>query len=505
MDVRTLFVTIGLAYGILAVLLIVSERPRWGTPTGWLALAYSLGSAGVLLQAGRGVLTITVAIVLGNLLTWLGLQAQAWAALSMAGRPVATSVPWLVAGSTVACGLPLLVLSPAPRTTVSLAIYAICFAISAGALLAWRDAPGLLRATTTAVLVLLAGMYAARSIAVATGTVEPNLLLAQGDVTTMAFYTVAFAGVVGSAFGLILLAKRAAEQSLADALRQTETILGTLTTGVAILDADRIVRVNPALAAMLETTPGALEGEPATRLFPSAEHYDSWRRAVTAALADDGRHTGEVELVRRGGGTCWAWTQSAALNWHDGHRQVVVSVTDITEWKQAQGDLEQRAATDELTGLLNRRTFLERAAVELSRADRTGQPVCIALVDLDRLKEINDSRGHAAGDAALETLARACTRALRDVDVIARLGGDEFAVVLPHTSLAHGGAVMERVLAELRAEQADDVPGGRVGASVGVAQYIPPENLEAVLARADAAMYAAKAQGRGSVALGQPL
>jgi diguanylate cyclase (GGDEF)-like protein/PAS domain S-box-containing protein len=506
MDVRTLFVTIGLVYGILAVLLLVSERPRWGSPAAMLAVAYALGSAGVLLQAGRDLLPAGVSLGIGNLLAWLGLQGQAWAAVAMSGRSVRPGAPLVVAGSTVAFGIVAVLTPPVTRTVLSLSMYAACFALTTAALLAWRNAPRMLRDSAAAILALLAAIYGARAVAVATGVLAPDPLAAGGQLDNRLFYTVAFAGVVGSAFGLILLAKRAAEQSLGEALRENETILGTLTTGVAILDADRVVHVNPALAAMLDTVPADLEGQRAATMFPSVDHYDDWRRQQAAALADDGRHSGEVQLARRGGRTLWAWTQSTALNRHDGHSRVVVAVTDITTWKAEQGELLSLASTDELTGLLNRRSFLERATVELSRTDRTGRPTCIALVDLDHLKTINDDLGHAAGDQALATLARACTAGLRDLDVVARLGGDEFAVVLPDTTLAQGGDVMERVLAMLRTAQPDLTMGGvRVAASVGVAQYSPPGSLETVLARADGAMYAAKGAGRDAVCLQQRL
>ena len=506
MDVRTLFVTIALAYGILAILLLVSERPRRGTPSAMLALGYGLGAVGVLLQAGRGTGTLGLAVLLGNLLAWLGLLWQAWAALAMSGRTVASRTRLTVAALVVALGVPVALLPPAPRAALSLLVYAACFALAAWALVTWRNAPRALRMTTAVILGVLATLYGGRSLAVGTGWVSPNTLSDGSQVGATAFYTVAFAGILSSAFGLILLGKRAAERSLAEAHRQTETILSTLNTGVAILAHDRIERVNPALAALLDCLPADLEGQPVSVLFPSARDGEEWQRQVRESLAHDGRYSGEVELAPASGGTRWTWAQCSALDEHPGSRRIVMSVTDITVWKDRQEELESRATTDDLTGLPNRRAFLERASVELSRANRTSQPVCVAVIDLDHLKAINDLHGHAAGDQALLALARACTSTLRDSDLVARMSGDEFAAVLPDSTLAQADAVMGRLLSALRASAV--TIGGftiPVGASIGIAEYTGHEPVDALLARADEAMYLAKEGGRGAVARQGPL
>ena len=313
-------------------------------------------------------------------------------------------------------------------------------------------------------------------------------------------FTIVFAALISSAFGLLLLGKRVAEMSLQDSLTQTETILGTLTTGVAIVTSGRLARVNPALAAMLGYAPTDLVGRSADVLFPTEQDHQRWQRAMESSFLREGRHTTEVQMAGRTGEPRWTWAQAAPLDWRDGHRRVVVSVTDISDLKAMQAELTVRASVDDLTGLLNRRSFLERAPLELSRSDRTGCPVCIAVIDLDRLKDINDVHGHLAGDHALAAFAHACRRALREVDVIARLGGDEFAVVLPDATLTEGQAAMERLLEELRRAPID-LNGTAVplDASVGVAEYEPPEPLDAILARADRAMYKAKAGGRGAI------
>jgi diguanylate cyclase (GGDEF)-like protein len=147
-------------------------------------------------------------------------------------------------------------------------------------------------------------------------------------------------------------------------------------------------------------------------------------------------------------------------------------------------ELRLAASTDPLTGLLNRRALGERVAQELARARRSGQPFAAMLIDVDRFKEINDTRGHAAGDATLVELANLLRAELREADTVARIGGDEFAVMLPAT-----GAEGVRVTAERLAARA------AVPISIGTAVYGIDGHTAAELARAaDAALYAAKAR-----------
>jgi diguanylate cyclase (GGDEF)-like protein len=146
------------------------------------------------------------------------------------------------------------------------------------------------------------------------------------------------------------------------------------------------------------------------------------------------------------------------------------------------GELRLAASTDPLTGLLNRRAFEERAAGELARARRTGEPFAALVVDVDQFKQINDREGHAAGDAALVALAEALTAELREIDSVARIGGDEFAILLPATGVTGARTIAER----LRRRSA-------VAISVGTAVYGVDGLTADDLARAaDAALYDAK-------------
>jgi diguanylate cyclase (GGDEF)-like protein len=158
----------------------------------------------------------------------------------------------------------------------------------------------------------------------------------------------------------------------------------------------------------------------------------------------------------------------------------------------------ERALTDPLTGLLNRRGFREAALRELERSRRYGQPITLAFLDVDDFKIVNDRFGHQIGDQVLETLAGIFRRRLRVVDVGARLGGDEFALLMPSTAEAEAKALLRDLVAQVAAEaRARDWP---VGLSIGVATFAPaPSDLELVLRQADALMYEVKRVGKGQI------
>ena len=161
--------------------------------------------------------------------------------------------------------------------------------------------------------------------------------------------------------------------------------------------------------------------------------------------------------------------------------------------------LDTAARRDPLTGVLNRRGFHE--ALEAIAADPAGGRYCVAFVDIDHFKAINDRYGHAAGDAALVAVADFLAAALRDEDVLARIGGEEFAVILPRTDLRGAVAAAERLRAGIRGLPIAALPDGvRITASVGVASSeTVAGSVNAVLHAADAAMYEAKRTGRDRV------
>ena len=178
-------------------------------------------------------------------------------------------------------------------------------------------------------------------------------------------------------------------------------------------------------------------------------------------------------------------------------RQFVARV----ELERIRDELEVMATTDGLTGVLNRRRFLEIAVEEVKRTRRYGRPLSIIAIDLDHFKDINDRFGHAAGDDVLTTLAHALQEQTRQQDVVGRIGGEEFAIVLPETSIETASELAERIRAHVRAVNlvADGTPL-TVTASLGVAEVRPADrSAEEALRRADEALYRAKRLGRDRV------
>jgi diguanylate cyclase (GGDEF)-like protein len=156
------------------------------------------------------------------------------------------------------------------------------------------------------------------------------------------------------------------------------------------------------------------------------------------------------------------------------------------------GRLEVAARTDDLTGLLNRRAWDEELGRELSRADRSGAALCVAVLDLDRFKLYNDTHGHQAGDRFLKQIAGCWSQNLRTGDILARYGGEEFALALPGTNLEHAQEMLDRLREALPDDQT---------CSAGVCQWNGEESAEQLTARADTLLYAAKAAGRDRVLL----
>jgi diguanylate cyclase len=167
---------------------------------------------------------------------------------------------------------------------------------------------------------------------------------------------------------------------------------------------------------------------------------------------------------------------------------------------EAQGRLHKHAMTDDLTGLYNRRQLQEQATLAMSRAERHASPLCIVLMDIDHFKSINDRYGHPCGDQAILHLAKLMRESMRPHDLIARWGGEEFLTLLPDISMDDAHVIAERwrqLLADTPVHYGE--LSLSITASFGVAQWQPGETFEHCIARADAALYAAKQAGRNQV------
>jgi diguanylate cyclase (GGDEF)-like protein/PAS domain S-box-containing protein len=247
----------------------------------------------------------------------------------------------------------------------------------------------------------------------------------------------------------------------------------------------RLARLNGAWHELLGYSHEELLDQPFARLV----HPDDLEATAeaTASLTTPSALAGFENRYRAKDGT-WHWLLWSARS---DRRHIYAVAKDITERKLLERereelirDLRAAARTDELTALPNRRAWNERFLDEIKRSNRSGEPLSIALLDLDDFKAVNDTRGHAAGDRLLREVAAAWRGTLRETDYLGRLGGDEFAVILPGCGAEEHDVVIDRLRAAMPPN---------ASTSVGVAEWDHEEPLEQLMRRADQALYRAKA------------
>jgi len=208
----------------------------------------------------------------------------------------------------------------------------------------------------------------------------------------------------------------------------------------------------------------------------------------------------ETRLKTASGREFWGVLSAQRVKF-EGEPCVLVGFYDITAQKNVEAALREQATRDGLTGVYNRRYFYELAARERDRVQRYRRPMSLAMIDADHFKQINDRHGHGVGDEVLRALAETCAKLLRRNDVLARWGGEEFVVLFPETDLAEATVVTER-LREAIGRAPFDTAAGPVSFTIsgGVVQLASgEETVEALIERADTALYSAKQQGRNRI------
>jgi diguanylate cyclase (GGDEF)-like protein/PAS domain S-box-containing protein len=327
--------------------------------------------------------------------------------------------------------------------------------------------------------------------------------------------TIVLGAVVGS--GVVLVRRlRHAATMLEQTVRQAEEAGSRLRVLVEhvpaavyidmadpdVSDGGRLAYMSPQIRGILGYRPEELVDDP--ELWPSRIHPDD--RAAALAAYEAHWQSGEplraeYRMLRRDGTEVWLRDEAYGMpdDTQSGRQASQGLLVDITDRKRLESKLIHDALHDPLTGLANRvllRDHLERA---LARRARSGETVALLFVDLDDFKRINDSYGHAAGDAILVRVAERLVAAVRAEDVVGRQSGDEFAVLLAHVGNADEAIVSAaRILRELRRPillgANSIVVGGTIGVAVATEAGATAEDL---LTQADAAMYAAKADGKG--------
>ncbi len=272
--------------------------------------------------------------------------------------------------------------------------------------------------------------------------------------------------------------------------------------GIALLDASgRVLSANRAICKSGAFDPGELLHEELGFVHvgevPMPQARDTWATAESR-----GWWRGEVQVHKRDGGAFPAWAVLTAVREATGAvGHYIFSCLDITDRKASEEQVRYLAHHDVLTGLPNRGVAERRLREAMQQSVRSGQPVAVLFIDLDRFKTINDSLGHQTGDALLKLVALRLRESIRDADLVSRFGGDEFVVLL--NGVAGSGEALQiaqRLLASLRAPCLVDALELNVSCSIGIAMF-PDDaaDMDELMRHADTAMYQAKASGRDSV------
>ena len=214
------------------------------------------------------------------------------------------------------------------------------------------------------------------------------------------------------------------------------------------------------------------------------------RFVITAILISVGMFWSEMALRRYQDATT---AQKAATETESARLKA-----EIARRVSLEQDLRVLASTDALTGLINRRAFMERFSHELARSQRHGPSPTLIILDIDHFKKINDRYGHPSGDAVLTYLAQLLRAGLRNVDIVGRIGGEEFAVVLVETNVEMAAPVIARLLERIREGAVTLADGAtlKFTASIGSTEILWGDTIDTAIQRADEALYTAKKNGR---------
>lgn len=294
--------------------------------------------------------------------------------------------------------------------------------------------------------------------------------------------------------------QRAQHQAAVQALvQQLEAVLDHADVGIALTRNGRFELVSKQFCQIFRCEKRDPIGKATRMIYPSEAAFDALVAQARPALSTQGMLDVELELMRRSGEVFWARMRGRAVVAGSVSSGTIWTIEDVTALREQREHLSYTASHDSLTGLVNRTAF-ERQ-LELATQQAALAPFCVLFIDLDRFKHVNDTGGHAAGDALLRDVAQVLVATVRKTDTVARLGGDEFAVLLPHCPLEQAHAVADKLCAAVQAYEllwAED--RFSVGSSVGLAHVDATFTSAAEVVRAaDSACYLAKKRGRSRV------
>ena len=289
------------------------------------------------------------------------------------------------------------------------------------------------------------------------------------------------------------------QQETSAMLLRLEAVLHNAEVGVAFSRRSTFELVSRHFCKIFGIEEAHAIGQRTRMIYPSDEAYQALSDRARPAFMAHGAYDGELELVRRNGESFRAHMRGRALEPGNLDAGTIWIIEDITAAHEQRERLTWTASHDSLTGLANRAAF--EVLLETATAAASDKPFCALFIDLDRFKQVNDTAGHAAGDALLRDIAHILEAQIRQSDVAARLGGDEFAVVLNRCPTPKALEIAEKVRAAVAAYVLVwDGGNYSVGASIGLVQVDATFQAAAdVVQAADRACYAAKHAGRNCV------
>ncbi|HEX5804730.1 MAG TPA: diguanylate cyclase [Macromonas sp.] len=291
------------------------------------------------------------------------------------------------------------------------------------------------------------------------------------------------------------------ENTLREQKDMLTVILENSSVGIAFNRDWQMVWVNSRMSEIFGYSQQEFLGLAVQNMFFSEDDFASFRDATLDAMSQGQRYSTEREMQCKSGQPIWLRVTGQAVHAQDPDSGIIWIAEDISVQKHHERELMRLATTDALTNLSNRRSFIDKLEQEIARIRRFKTKAALLMVDIDHFKKINDTHGHAVGDAILKQFAGLCVQQLRQIDVVGRLGGEEFAMLLPETDLEGGEQFAQRFARTVASSDVSELAGAlHYTVSIGVTQ-IDGEDVgpDVVLARADSALYEAKTGGRNAV------
>jgi diguanylate cyclase (GGDEF)-like protein/PAS domain S-box-containing protein len=296
--------------------------------------------------------------------------------------------------------------------------------------------------------------------------------------------------------------KKAVEEKLKEKNRELEMIFNNTMTGVFMTSRERIIlKANCTFSEIMGyPSPKEMVGLDARLLHISEEAYEDFGKKYLSQLSDTSITDIEFPLMKKNGSQIWVACSGKAIDSEDFSKGIIWSIQDITRRRNTEKRLIYLSRHDDLTGVYNRRYFLELSNMELLKQKRYSHYLSLMMLDIDHFKLINDTLGHAGGDQALKLITEICKDEIRSTDILGRIGGEEFAILLEQTPLNQAVEIAERIRKKImNTPFSYEENTVCMTVSIGVTQVDGSKKFDEAMKAADRLLYRSKHKGRNQV------